>query len=335
MKLIGHFAVFNTWAPINSRREGRFLEKIAPGALRRSITEGRSNIRVMLEHGQDPTVGLKPLGVVEDLREDARGAAYAVDLFDTSYVRELLPALEAGQYGASFRFEVQREEFVQFPGRSTHNPDGLAERTITEANVHEFGPVCFPAYSTASAYVRSLAALEPLGVGRQEHLTADLGSGPTPLTVRRLKAAAKAGSSEAAHLLRALARGDSVELRWEGDEKTAGGHGFRSGHVLSGGTASIPLRGSRRSNRLPSSSSAPRWHLGPPPRRAWALPVGLRPRSRIRSRPRQGREGCRPAARLQDAQARPRGVPRRARRERVPALPEGRSDPADAPGERP
>jgi phage head maturation protease len=46
------------------------------------------------------------LGVPSRLEEDAHGAAYEVPLFDTSYNRDLLPALQAGAYGASFRFKV-------------------------------------------------------------------------------------------------------------------------------------------------------------------------------------------------------------------------------------
>jgi phage head maturation protease len=67
VKLTGHFAVFNKWTEINSRFEGNFLERIAPGAMRRTIAENRSSIRALLEHGQDPMVELKPLGVVEEL----------------------------------------------------------------------------------------------------------------------------------------------------------------------------------------------------------------------------------------------------------------------------
>jgi hypothetical protein len=79
-----------------------------------------------------------------------------VPLLDTSYNRDLIPGLQAGLYGASFRFAVMQEEFDSKPKRSDHNPTGLPERTITEAKVREFGPVTFPAYAGATAGLRSM-----------------------------------------------------------------------------------------------------------------------------------------------------------------------------------
>lgn len=154
--LYGHFARFNEWTEIDSLWEGRFLERIAPGAFKRTINNNRNHMRVLFNHGSDPSIGDKVLGSITDLREDGDGAAYEVGLFDTSYVRDLLPGLEAGQYGASFRFRVVHEEIKDKPERSDHNPEGLPERTIKEAEVMEFGPVTFPAYAGATAGVRSL-----------------------------------------------------------------------------------------------------------------------------------------------------------------------------------
>jgi hypothetical protein len=51
---------------------------------------------------------------------------------------------------------VVRENLDQAPRASAYNPNGLPERTITEARVLEFGPVTFGAYDAATAGVRSL-----------------------------------------------------------------------------------------------------------------------------------------------------------------------------------
>jgi HK97 family phage prohead protease len=154
--MFGHFAVFDRWTEIDSFWEGHFLERIARGAFKKTFRELGRRIKPLFQHGMDPQVGDKPLGPAETLREDETGAYYEVPLLDTSYNRDLIPGLEAGLYGASFRFSVMREEWVEEPGQSEHNPAGLPERTLKELRVPEFGPVTFPAYEEATAGIRSL-----------------------------------------------------------------------------------------------------------------------------------------------------------------------------------
>lgn len=155
--MFGHFTVFDDWYEVDSVWEGHFRERVAPGSARKTIAENRSDIRALFQHGLDFSIGDKPLGPIADLREDETGVYYEVPLLDAKYVRDdILPGLEAGLYGASFRFKVMREEWVDEPKRSAHNPDGIPERTIKEFRLFEFGPVTFPANPTATAAVRSL-----------------------------------------------------------------------------------------------------------------------------------------------------------------------------------
>jgi HK97 family phage prohead protease len=154
--LRGLGAVFGQWARIESTFEGRFMERIAPGAFARSIRDRRDEIKVLFQHGRDPQVGDKPLGPLAELREEPDGLVYEVPLLDTSYNRDLKPGLEAGLYGSSFRFSVVREDLDPRPARSESNPDGLPERTVTDLTLFELGPVTFPAYLGATAGVRSL-----------------------------------------------------------------------------------------------------------------------------------------------------------------------------------
>ncbi len=163
--MVGHFAVFDQWTEICSIFEGHFLERFAPGAFKKTIAENLESMRVLFQHGFDPMLDEKPLGPIRSLEEDSEGdhadgvagVWYEVPLLDASYVRDqVLPGLEKDLYGASMRFRVIREEFDREPGESEHNPDGLPERTVKEAQVREFGPVTFPAYEGASAGIRSL-----------------------------------------------------------------------------------------------------------------------------------------------------------------------------------
>lgn len=153
--MTGYFSVFDTWYEVESRWEGKFLERADPDAFTRTIAEDRASMRVLFNHGFDPQVGDKVLGPIRELRPEARGAYYEVPLFDTTYNRDLLPGLKAGVYGASMRMVVRDDAWDDRPERSNHNPEGLPERTILDAGVAEFGAVTFPASPGASAGVRS------------------------------------------------------------------------------------------------------------------------------------------------------------------------------------
>jgi HK97 family phage prohead protease len=150
--MTGRFSTFNDWYEVDSWIEGHFLERIAPGAFRKTIAESRAQMKVLYDHGQDPQIGNKVLGPIRDLEPNA---SYGVPLFDTSYNRDLLPGLQAGVYGSSFRFTVEKDAWDRSPERSANNPEAIPERTITEARVFEFGPVTFPANPNATAGVRS------------------------------------------------------------------------------------------------------------------------------------------------------------------------------------
>lgn len=153
--LHGYALRFNEWTRISSAYEGTFMERISPGAAKKTLAESADNVKILFNHGHDPNIGEKTLAA-PTLTEDRAGVAYSGQLFDTSYNRDLLPGLEAGQYGASFKFRVVKESIVENPERSEFNPDGIPERSVEELELFECGPVTFPAYAGASAGVRSL-----------------------------------------------------------------------------------------------------------------------------------------------------------------------------------
>lgn len=152
--MYGHFSKFGEWAEIDSLYEGHFLERVAPGAFAKTIAENQQNMRVLFHHGKDQ-LGVQVLGKILALAEDEEGAAYEVELFE-GVPQLVMDGLRAGVYGSSYRFQVLREDFIQRPKRSEHNPQGIPERTIREAKVREFGPTPFPAFEGATSGVRSI-----------------------------------------------------------------------------------------------------------------------------------------------------------------------------------
>ncbi len=50
---------------------------------------------------------------------------------------------------------MRAEAFERYVRRSDYNPDALPERTITDVQLFEFGPVTWPAYAGATAGLRA------------------------------------------------------------------------------------------------------------------------------------------------------------------------------------
>lgn len=156
--LVGYAAVFNEWTEIDSW-EGRFLERLVPGAFARTL-QHRGAPKILFNHGMDPQIGDKPLGKGTAV-EDERGLLLTVPLDDTSYNRDLKALIASGAIdGQSFRFSVPKggDRWDDDPPASDHNPDRLPERTLVEVACPEAGPVTFPAYEATTAGIRSRQA---------------------------------------------------------------------------------------------------------------------------------------------------------------------------------
>lgn len=162
--LEGDFAVFDEWTEINDMWEGTFLERIAPGAFAQTFKDDRDNMRVLFQHGRDAMLGSKVIGTIETLEETKTGAHYVAPLFRGLPELLLEGLAEPSQYGASFRFEPVQESWNDSPKLSEYNPRGIPERTLTEVRVAEFGPVTFPAYTSASAGLRSRSLTSKFGL---------------------------------------------------------------------------------------------------------------------------------------------------------------------------
>lgn len=177
LTLDGYAAVFNRETVIDSW-EGRFREKIAPGAMKKSFRENPP--RVQFDHGQHPLIGSIPIGSVESIREEVDptlapegGAHIVARLADNWLIEPVRDAIASGAIdGMSFRFGVisdvwhtadgtqikdQRElEDLLYRTWSENLPEEeLPIRTLKEVRVPEVGPVVWPAYSDTSVGVRS------------------------------------------------------------------------------------------------------------------------------------------------------------------------------------
>ncbi|MGW5259682.1 HK97 family phage prohead protease [Microbispora sp. NPDC004025] len=161
--MVLRFSAFGVWYEINSWYEGRFLERVLPGAFTKTIAERGDRVKILFNHGTDFFIGDKILGVPEVLEERSDGAYAEVPLLDTSYNRDLIPGLAAKGYGSSFMFNVTDELWNYDPEPSEHNPDGLPERSILQVRLFEAGPVTWPASHAATAGLRSIGMTDWYG----------------------------------------------------------------------------------------------------------------------------------------------------------------------------
>lgn len=177
LTLDGYGAVFNRETIIDSW-EGRFKERIAPGAMKKSFRENPP--RVQFDHGHHPLIGSIPIGSVESIREDVDpvlapegGAHIIARLHDNWLVQPVRDAIASGSVdGMSFRFSVVREEWHDHAGKRITDEEALRGelrrtwmedvpdeellvRTLKELRVPEVGPVVWPAYTDTSVGVRS------------------------------------------------------------------------------------------------------------------------------------------------------------------------------------
>jgi uncharacterized protein len=164
----GYAAVFDSVTTIDSW-EGRFQEKIAKGAFRKSIRD-RTPV-LQFDHGRHPYIGSMPIGAIRTLKEDQKGLHVDARLHADPFFGPLREAIMSKSiHGMSFRFEVVKEEW-HYKGKRVTDPNEVMRliygrrpegeedepvvRTLKELKVPELGPVVFPAYPDTTATVRS------------------------------------------------------------------------------------------------------------------------------------------------------------------------------------
>jgi phage head maturation protease len=146
--LSARFAHWDVWNPVHTAREGRFMEMPVRGSMDETFAENGESVRLLFDHGKDPSIGNRTLGSFRGYENSEAGPVALFDLFrGTSQVDDLMPGIKSGTYGLSYRFGIasaEDEEIDYDPGRSEHNPDGLPERKILRQSVAEVSVTPFP-----------------------------------------------------------------------------------------------------------------------------------------------------------------------------------------------
>jgi len=139
MRLSGYAAVFNEDSvPLP------FLERIAPGAFRKTLTE-TPDVRLLINHEGLPLARTKN----ETLRltEDETGLYMDADLPDTQAARDLYTLVERGDVDQmSFAFRVIRQKWSEDRSRRV-----LTELSLSDGDV---SVVTYPAYPTTTVEAR-------------------------------------------------------------------------------------------------------------------------------------------------------------------------------------
>ncbi|MFW5415118.1 HK97 family phage prohead protease [Nocardiopsis sp. CNT-189] len=177
LTLDGFAAVFNRETIVDSW-EGRFREKISPGAMKKSFRENPP--RIQFDHGRHPLIGSIPIASLERIAEETdeelapEGGAHVVGRLHDNWLIEPVRDAIASQSvnGMSFRFGVVRQRWYDASGKEIKDEDQLMEalfrswmedvpdeelilRDLKELRVPEVGPVVWPAYMDTSVGVRS------------------------------------------------------------------------------------------------------------------------------------------------------------------------------------
>lgn len=128
---------------------GGFRERIAPEAVKRTLTEG-IDLRALVDHNPE-----KPLGRLSAktlrVESDAHGLRVEIDPPNTTAGHDILESIRRGDVsGMSFAFQALEDTWDQ----STDPPT----RTVRDMRVREVSVVTFPAYPDTSVAMRSLEA---------------------------------------------------------------------------------------------------------------------------------------------------------------------------------
>ena len=145
--LTGYAAVFNSDSVRFGGYQKDWVERIAPGAFKRSLAEN-SDVVALWSHDASKPAARTPNTL--RLSEDANGLAVEIDLIDTTTNRDLLANIRAGIVDSmSFGFVPVKTKWEE-------RKDADADiRTLVDVDLHEVSAVVWPAYPDTSLAARS------------------------------------------------------------------------------------------------------------------------------------------------------------------------------------
>ena len=152
-QIAGYAVVFDSWSEIMVDGRGRpFRERIAPTAFDRALG-ANPDVRALWNHNSDFPLGRTRNSTLR-IDKDGRGLRFELDLPRTGWGMDAAASIRRGDVsGMSFAFSARRDGGDTWgkPG-----PDGVAERTLLDADLYELSPVTFPAYPATDVAVRSV-----------------------------------------------------------------------------------------------------------------------------------------------------------------------------------
>lgn len=142
----GEAIVFNAPTWIGSRRWG-FWEEIAPEAVTKTLTE--ADVRFVQNHNPDLLLARSSSETLR-LAATASGLSVDADMAPVSYADDVAVLLDRGDLREmSFAFDPLAWEYTERDGEDFYR--------ITELTLYDVSVVTWPAYSTTSAGLRSVA----------------------------------------------------------------------------------------------------------------------------------------------------------------------------------
>jgi HK97 family phage prohead protease len=150
--LVGYATLYNNL----SHNLGGFLEIIMPGAFSRTLKDAELDCKCLFNHDPSKILGRTKSGTLT-LSEDARGLKYRCELDpNNSDHKNLYSAIKRGDISeCSFSFRVPDGGQQWTEGIDPDSGEACPLRMLTDVNLLDVSPVCFPAYPNTAVSARA------------------------------------------------------------------------------------------------------------------------------------------------------------------------------------